>query len=280
MNIKQGKSNIKYLFIVVVLTAIVGGQRIAGRTEEEMETAETGLTLEKLKNAAYSIPHSPVVKLKDGSGYFEKYPAKLYEDKVAFGDLNNDKKEDAVVLLGISFRKLQNIHSYYLCIMINDKGKPSYLTSNYLRTVIVNSIVIESGLINLDLLVQKPGKGLHATAPRSFKYKLFDDKLIEVVERKTRPLEIEIKRLLPLEAKIIDVQRLKEISNSNRALVLWMINSEQHSKIDYIHSCPEYGQGSVYIGPTRASLVDTKKMSIINTVKILRNKADSMSISY
>lgn len=307
MLLKQGKTNVKYLLILITLAIIVGGgilyylpklseyqfvpteapSETEKQNEEERQTKATRgvLTLEELKNAEYYFPdYQAAVKLDNGSGYAiggqfstDGNPVRFYEEKFAFGDLNNDKKEDAVVFLDVLWGKN---HSYHLFVMTKDDGKPFQLASKYLIHVKIDSVVIKSGLITLDLLVEKFGDKIFDFTPRSFKYELSGDKLIEVIDREITPLENAVKNLLPAEAKIIDFQPLTVTNNLSRALVLWMINPDQHSKINYIHACPEHGQGSVYTGPTRVSLIDTREMKIINTVVIKKGESDSMSISY
>jgi hypothetical protein len=196
----QGKTNWKYVLIVLVLAIIVCGGILSYQywwlPKEKIESPEikvtAKLTLEILKNTEYySLFLKKVIKLTNGL-YSEPPPEPemashcevgIYKDKLALGDLNNDGKEDATVILdgtcggSGSFREL--------AIIINQDGKPYYLTSKDLGDrVVINSMDIESGIITLDMIVHGPEDGICCpSVPKIFKYKLSGDQLVEVEDK-------------------------------------------------------------------------------------------------
>jgi len=74
---------------------------------------------------------------------------------------------------------------------------------------------------------------------------------------------------LPSGARIIETRAIKPEIRADRALVLWMINpTENRREGSEEYSCPEFSRGSHFSGPTRASLVNAREGSIINTIPI------------
>lgn len=100
-----------------------------------------------------------------------------------------------------------------------------------------------------------------------------------VLEEKISLSAAEAVKMLPSGAKVIEIRDLKVGGYPNRVLVLWMINPLDNPKTDDLYTCPEVTRGSYYSGPTRVSLVDNKKMKIINTLTI-KNGEDSFDIPY
>jgi len=199
----QGKTNWKYILVVLILAVIVGGGILGWIKKEEISPPELlkieepeekteKFTLDKLKNAEYyTITYEETVQLKDGF-YRKEYlgmasglEVGIYKDKIAFGDLNNDEKEDAAVVLystgggSGTFREL--------AIMINEDGDPSYLTSEHLGDrVVINSIDIQSGIITLDMIVHGPEDAMCCPSlKKTFKYRLSENQLVEVIDDQT-----------------------------------------------------------------------------------------------
>lgn len=91
---------------------------------------------------------------------------------------------------------------------------------------------------------------------------------------------------LPAGARILETRKLNSKTHSNRALILWMLSPAKHPRdvTDDIYTCPEYTRGSYYSGPTRVSLIDSKKQRIINTIKIREDywegDKDSFDVPY
>jgi len=157
--------------------------------EAVSEGIETGnLTLDTLKNTEYySLFLKKIIKLTNSlyseppePGMASHCEVGIYKDKITLGDLNNDGKDDAGVILdgtcggSGSFREL--------AITINQNGKPYYLTSKDLGDrVIIKSMTIESGVITLDMVVHGPEDGMCCPSlEKSFKYKLSGNQLIEI----------------------------------------------------------------------------------------------------
>ena len=203
-------TNWKYILIIVILAVIVGVSvfyqwqalkeevkiseiEIPEKITEVSEGTETQLTLDAIKNTEYhSLAYNKTIKLINGS-YTEKYEfetasvlsIRIYDDKIAFGDLDNDKREDAVVILTSSGGGTGNFRE--LAVVLNKDGKPSYLTSKELGDrVIINSVTIKSGIITLDMVVHGPEDGLCCPSVKKiFKYKLSENQLSEIAEDKT-----------------------------------------------------------------------------------------------
>jgi hypothetical protein len=162
------------------------GKIFIEKVEEKVEDEK--LTLEELKNAEYYIiTYDRTVQLKDGKYFKPWLPGSttglevgISENKITFGDLNGDRKEDAAVIVR-STGGGSGVF-YELAIMINKDGKPIYLTSKFLGDrIIINSLVIESGIITLDMTVHGPGDALCCpTLKESVKYKLSENKIIEI----------------------------------------------------------------------------------------------------
>ena len=75
---------------------------------------------------------------------------------------------------------------------------------------------------------------------------------------------------LPAGARVIEQRALDSKTHPNRALVLWMLRPAKHPREvpDETYTCPEYTRGSYYSGPTRVSLIDSRRRRVINTVVI------------
>ena len=198
--ITQGKANIKYLLIVVFVAAVAGGiificwngyrKEIANLNNfTEIKKTEKSINSDtanwNLENAEYYI-NNEMVKLENGQ-YFKAFPGlaegldvRIYKDKIAFGDLNNDNKKDAAVVLTVNEGGSGDFRS--LAIMLDKGNEPVHLTSIGLgdRTII-NSIDIQSGIITLDMVIQGPNDGMCCpTLHKIFKYKLSENKLVEI----------------------------------------------------------------------------------------------------
>ena len=151
---------------------------------------EKGFSKERIKNAKYYIEsYNQIIELRNGN-YFKNWDddsasglsVEIKEDKIAFGDLDKDNKNDAAVVVYASgggsggFREL--------AIMMNSRQEPFYFTSTLLGDrVKINSIAIESEVIILDMLVHGPNDALCCpTLNKIIKYKLSGNKLVEITE--------------------------------------------------------------------------------------------------
>ncbi|HEV7684599.1 MAG TPA: hypothetical protein VGO68_20990 [Pyrinomonadaceae bacterium] len=76
---------------------------------------------------------------------------------------------------------------------------------------------------------------------------------------------------LPKGALVIETRKVPSTKQTNRTLVLWMLNPQKVPS-DYGSEspipCPSQTRGSYYSGPTRVSLLDSGSHTVINTVKI------------
>ena len=137
------------------------------------------LTLEKLKNAEYSIPdYKQNVKLANGRFETPKgssdYLLAAFE-RAAFGDLNSDGIEDAAVVLVYSGGGSGIF--YGLIALINENGEPKQVAATDLGDRIkLKSLSIKSGVISVDKTETMGMRPLKVVV----KYRLDGDKLVEV----------------------------------------------------------------------------------------------------
>lgn len=160
------------------------------------ESEKVKLTSEILKNTKFYCQwYNTTVQLKNGR-YIKEYPDSasmlnigIFDDKVALGDLNNDRKEDAAVILDSSGGG--SGHFYELAVVVNQNGSPHHLTSKKLGDrIIINSITIQSGVITINMIVHGPNDGLCCPSLKKVvRYKLSDNQLIEVKEDETADWE-------------------------------------------------------------------------------------------
>lgn len=156
----------------------------------EVQKIEKVFSIKALKNAKYYIQsYEQIVKLRNGE-YFEKWDSDsafgisvgIKEDRIAFGDLNEDNKDDAAVIAYSSREGSAEFRD--LAVMINNAEEPFYLASVSLGDrVKINSITIESGIIILNMVVHGPNDALCCpTLNKTVKYELSGDKLVEIRE--------------------------------------------------------------------------------------------------
>jgi uncharacterized membrane protein/heat shock protein HslJ len=134
-----------------------------GQTQTRLTSSSEPLTLEGLKNAEYQCEFAinGRVRLSNGIYRGKIVPDSATEliimlsDQVAFGDLNGDGPEDAVVVLisnpggSGTFR--------HLGVVINEKGSPQHLASELLGDrVRVKSLSVRSGEISVQMMTHGP----------------------------------------------------------------------------------------------------------------------------
>lgn len=98
---------------------------------------------------------------------------------------------------------------------------------------------------------------------------------------------------LPSNARVIELRLLPATLRPHRALAIWAESPEDHplgnrdangrpiTDADYPYTCPDMSRGWFWRGPTRMSLVDTRRRAIINTVKVVtRDGDDSFDVPY
>ena len=165
------------------------GMEATEHSKEEKEFAK--LTLEALENAEYYFAlYDKKARLVNGlygeeeiideDGFRYIFSAGIVDDKIAFGDLNYNGKEDAAVIIYSAGGG--NGVFYELAAMINENGSPYHLTSEYLGDRIrVNSIAVKESVIILDMIIHDLGDAACCpTLDKVFQYKLFEDELLEV----------------------------------------------------------------------------------------------------
>ncbi len=197
MNCAFSKIWVSIILIFIFAGGILAWQYFGAPEKEIKEEVDTQLTLKELKNAEYFIvEYDERIQLQNGY-YFKPWQpnsatgleVQIYNSKVAFGDLNNDGKEDAALVLTASGGGSGSFRS--LVVMLNEEGKPLYLTEESLGDrVVVNSINIESGIIILNMIVHAPGDGLCCPSlEKIFKYRLSENQLLKISEDKTTNLQ-------------------------------------------------------------------------------------------
>jgi hypothetical protein len=119
----------------------------------------TALTLDMLRNGTYYLPnYKHTVKLvngaySEGSGT-DQYSVQM-QDAIVFGDLNDDGVADAAILLVENGGGTGEFES--VVAVLNTNGAPTQAGQSLLGDrVQVRSMTINSGLLDLDMLVQGP----------------------------------------------------------------------------------------------------------------------------
>ena len=218
----QTKTNWKFIGIVAVLAAVIGVGILWFLPKQEIKMPEIkiseseegevdeDMTIEELENAEYYIRvFDKNVEFKDGNyeeqisesgaefaitaGIYPDYQDEESKYKIAFGDLNNDKKDDAAVIL---FSNTGGSGSWIdLAVILNSNGEPIFIDSVPLGDKTrINSIIINKEIITLDMLIHGPNDAMCCpTLERIAKYKLSENKLLEVKEETADlvPSEIE-----------------------------------------------------------------------------------------
>ena len=203
-NLNRGISTPIAIGIIAVLVIVVGGGILAYQyyyvPEKEVknpvvetpktETPEKGLELSinDIKNSTYKMPgitkgqEYKIIQFVNGRYEENGYNANI--KKVAFGDLNNDNKEDAAVILS-NWSGGTGI-LYWLAIVVNKNGSSSHIaTQNLGDRIVVNSTKIQGGIIIVDMLTRtgKPGEVGSALPPEIktiVKYKLSGNTIISI----------------------------------------------------------------------------------------------------
>lgn len=133
-------------------------------------TPPPGLTFEQLRNSEYVTTHlgssrALTYRLQDGFYRLGDDPTQSNYgtvnllDRHAFGDLNNDSHQDAVVLLVENYGGTGQF--VQVAVVLNQAGQPVHNASYFLGDrVAVNNIAIQDGEIMLSAQVHGPQDGL------------------------------------------------------------------------------------------------------------------------
>ncbi|MCB0166914.1 MAG: META domain-containing protein [Anaerolineae bacterium] len=151
--------------------------------------AATGLTVDQLANATYSGIYEEPVTLTEGryegepfvEGGASRPTVNFNPNEVAFGDLNGDGVEDAVVLLSENSGGSGTF--IYLAAVINQDGQPVNVATTQLpgNGPQLKSMTIEEGQIILEVVTQGPDDPeCCPTAKQRLTYTLQDDALTQV----------------------------------------------------------------------------------------------------
>jgi hypothetical protein len=164
----------KKIVVIFALFLVLAACNQAMEQSKPKGASIAKLTLEAVKNCEYYC-EGKKFKLTDGifqkgnptsqdyemiwiSGITRPYLDSKTEEKlmVAFGDLNNDGKEDVAVILEEEIY-LQRSPSYcYLAVVLNNNGNPLPLSVERLWGVSIEYIAIESGNIILSTKIFNP----------------------------------------------------------------------------------------------------------------------------
>lgn len=188
-------ATIVLVVIVVILGGIILSQRgISLNTQNQLGNQEQGderaqetedvpsgaqiISVEQLQNATYSSLHAGNIQLRDGSyrgmTAGENVPLVLLGNP-AFGDLNEDGKQDAVVILSTSYGAGAE---YEIAVMINANGIPEYVAGEkFPYELSATGVSIVDGEINVQL---KPRPGAPDLVPVKRVYRLTGGSLQEM----------------------------------------------------------------------------------------------------
>ena len=149
-----------------------------------------GLTPDVLANATYQSDYatSGTITLVDGQAEEEIAPGSASKllvtliEPTAFGDLNGDGVDDAAVLLASESGGSGTFIDLHA--VLDENGAPVDAASAFLGDrVQVNSLVIEDGLILVDLITQGPGDAMCCpTQQESRIYVLVDGELVDLTD--------------------------------------------------------------------------------------------------
>ncbi len=201
----RGKISIWVIIFILIIGGVLFWYYFTGQEKEkiivsEFETKQLPekeenefpkLTPEAIRNCEYHFPiykktvrlvsgHHEEEEIIDEYGYRYFFSAGIVEDKLAFGDLNYNGREDAAVIV-YSTGGGSGIF-YELAVIINQNGTPYHLTSEALGDRIrVNSIEIRGGVITLNMLVHDiDDAACCPTLYKTFQYKLSGNELVEI----------------------------------------------------------------------------------------------------
>lgn len=157
------------LLVMAIIAIGIGGIFLLRQVAQVPRAQVQELTVEAIKNAVYYHEGCNVyIRLEDGAN--EQIPSqckgetlpgllfRIYNEKIAFGDLTNDGSVDAAVVVTTNYGGSGNIRE--LVVQVNTQGVSTYATSYVLGDrVVVNDISIQNSSIVLDMVTHGPDDG-------------------------------------------------------------------------------------------------------------------------
>jgi len=181
---------------VIVALLLAGLILVSGCSETTTDGPETAgsetmppLTDETLKNAAYRGIYAEAVQLTDGLYEGEPFveggdsrPTVTFTDAYAWGDLNGDGVEDAVVVLVESSGGSGNF--YYLAVVLNQDGNPENVATQLIGDrAQVQSVSINGAEIIVKAVVHGPDDPMCCpTQEVTLTYQFDGEQLVKVSE--------------------------------------------------------------------------------------------------
>jgi heat shock protein HslJ len=170
----------------VVETYELQGDTLVQLSREEQCSGT--LTVEALQNAEYQgIYEGQVVQLTDGRYEGEPFveggasrPTVTFIEPYAFGDLDEDGEDDAVVLLVESSGGSGSF--VYLAVLVNECGSPVNVATHFLSDrARVQALAIADGIITVDMLAHGPDDPMCCPSQRVIEtYALQWDALVQL----------------------------------------------------------------------------------------------------
>lgn len=193
---KQKTINAPKIILVIIITLLfvtLFGLIFLAKNKSSNTLEEKNvkiLDVEEIKNFEYSFGSGDKkYKLTDGS-YVETFSdtasenyVGIFDERIVFGDFDNDGKNDAVVILDSSSGGTG--HFYELTIVLDRNGEPFQIASENLgdRTIF-NSLEIKDGKIIIDMIMHGPrDEGCCPTLRKVFEYELKENKLVKISEK-------------------------------------------------------------------------------------------------
>ncbi|WP_143713883.1 hypothetical protein [Candidatus Chrysopegis kryptomonas] len=149
------------------------------------------LKIQQIKNATvHCVAYDTTIKLKNGKflldetteeGFRNYLEVSLVEDKIAFGDVDGDGDEDAVIILASTGGG--SGYFYEVGVILNQNGKPEYLTGEVLGDrVKVNFVkILSDRSILIDMVVHGEDDPMCCpSTPKIIRYKVARGKLKEI----------------------------------------------------------------------------------------------------
>lgn len=176
-------------YIKILITLLITSLSVLSACNNN--TNEIASLRESLANATYPVELTSSGKAKLSDGYFEEQAAPGSVSKVAItllpqhakGDLNNDGKEDAAVILVGTGGGTGTF--YYVSAVLNKKDGITAMNSKFLGDRIkINSVQIDSGKIVVSFLERSEGEPMSATPSlnKVNMFKLKNDSLSQIGE--------------------------------------------------------------------------------------------------